>query len=385
MLSRLLKSWSADSYMFLTSERSRFRGGQGSWLPGPYYFLGVEHAYRPAGTTDDLVPTGARGRMSRRLRWIPFVRAIRDLRDLLARSRAVRNQAIHLIREHEPVSILATSDDGVFLLGAYQAAKATHTDLTVLLLDVYAGNNYSFVKRVMATLFEGRLLRFARTVIVTNEKTRTRYARSYGIDPVVLPHGVSSPSGDPYRQAQGQSIVFAGSIYWAQRDAIGNLVSALRQLPEARLTLLTDASQAEVGVLRGRSTQVEARYVRADDVAAWYAQADVLFLPLSFGRDARHVIQTASPGKLAEYLAAGIPILVHAPRDSFVAEDATLHGWGLVVDSPGEDRLVAALRALFADEALRRRLVSRATEVARARHDDGIVAERFREVLARRP
>lgn len=383
VLSKLLKSLSPSSYMFLTAERPSFRRTQGPWLPADYYFLGDEHAYRPVGTAQ-FTGTAPPGRFATaRLRRIPMARAIRDIRDLILRSRAVRRQAIQLIREHQPIGVLATSDDGVFLLGAYQAAKATHSDLTVLLFDVYAGNNFSPVKRIAARQLEGRVLRFAKTVIVTNEKTRSHYARSYGIDAVVLPHSATSPDGDRYRRAQGKSIVYAGSIYWAQRDAVQNLVSALRYLPEARLTLLTDASEAEMRRIRGKSTQVEARYVAADEVAAWYARADVLFLPLSFGNDAREVIRTASPGKLAEYLAAGVPILVHAPPDSFIAEDAALHGWGLVVDTPGESGLLAALHSLFTDDDLRRRLVTNAVEILRTRHDERIIGERFRDMFGR--
>jgi glycosyltransferase involved in cell wall biosynthesis len=304
------------------------------------------------------------------------------VKDLLVRSRAVRRQAIELIRRERPTDLLATSDDGVFLLGAYHAARATKTDLTVLLLDIYAGNNYSWLKRLVARLYEGRLLRRAKTVIVTNETTRAHYARSYGIDAVVLPHSAASQRIRPYRRAEGQSIVFAGSIYWAQRDAIQDLILALHQLPNARLTLLTDASESEIRHLRGHSTQVEARYVVADEVAESYARADVLFLPLSFGKGGRDVIRTALPGKLPEYLAAGVPVLVHAPADSFIAQDASRQGWGLVVDTPGPSGLVDALRTLFTNDELRRRLVTRAIEVATLRHDERQVAEHFRRLFA---
>lgn len=383
LLSKLLRALPPESYMLLTAEQSRFLGKQGAWLGAIYHFLGDQHAYRPAGNVEPTA-TAPFGRLAAtRLRWLPFAHAMRDIRDLTIRSRSVRRQAIQLIREHQPIEVVATSDDGVFLLGAYQAAKATHTDLTVLLFDVYAGNNFSLVKRIAARRLERRILRFAKTVIVTNEKTRAHYARSYGIDAVVLPHIATSPDGDRYRRAQGQSIVYAGSVYWAQRDAVQDLVSALRYLPEARLTLLTDASETEMRRVRGHSTQVQARWVAADEVAAWYARADVLFLPLSFGNDARDVIRTASPGKLAEYLAAGVPILVHAPPDSFIAEDAARHGWGLVVDTPGESGLRAALRSLFTDDDLRRRLVTNALEILRTRHDERIVGERFRDVFAR--
>jgi hypothetical protein len=44
------------------------------------------------------------------------------------------------------------------------------------------------------------------------------------------------------------------------------------------------------------------------------SSADILFLPYSFSQIARKAIETAFPSKIADYLAAGRPILVFGPK-----------------------------------------------------------------------
>jgi glycosyltransferase involved in cell wall biosynthesis len=101
--------------------------------------------------------------------------------------------------------------------------------------------------------------------------------------------------------------------------------------------------------------------------AASYAQqraADVLFLPLAFHSTIQEVLRTSAPGKLAEYLASGRPILVHAPAETFIAGHFRSHRAGIVVDTPDPQRLAGALRDIAGDAALRDSLRSSALALA---------------------
>ena len=53
----------------------------------------------------------------------------------------------------------------------------------------------------------------------------------------------------------------------------------------------------------------------------------------------RKVIETTSPSKLPEYLAAGRPILIHAPSDSYIAWYGKTHKCAEVVDTPDLETL----------------------------------------------
>jgi glycosyltransferase involved in cell wall biosynthesis len=93
--------------------------------------------------------------------------------------------------------------------------------------------------------------------------------------------------------------------------------------------------------------------------------ADVLFLPLAFDSPIPEVIQSSAPAKLGEYLASARPILVHAPKGSFVTELIRGADAGVVVDTPNPDLLADALRRIATDADLRKRIVANAAVLSR--------------------
>ncbi|HWC25536.1 MAG TPA: glycosyltransferase, partial [Solirubrobacteraceae bacterium] len=93
-------------------------------------------------------------------------------------------------------------------------------------------------------------------------------------------------------------------------------------------------------------------------------EAQVLFLPLAFDSPYPDVVRTSAPAKMAEYLAARRPILVHAPADSFVSSYFRRHGCGVVVDRNDPATLAEALQRILDDAELRERLCAAAWERA---------------------
>ena len=115
------------------------------------------------------------------------------------------------------------------------------------------------------------------------------------------------------------------------------------------------------------------------------ATAEVLFLPFSFQPEQRHIVSTSLPTKVPEYLASGIPILVHAPAYSSIARYAQDGGWGLVVDTPDERQLLEALRRIMRDRELRGQLSEAALRHAAMNHDSVHVTRDFRRAFERAP
>jgi len=287
-----------------------------------------------------------------------------------------------IIAKERPDIILATSDDGIFLVAAYQTARATKTPLYVLLLDIYAGNNYSWIKRAVARVLEPRILRHADVVIVTNSATRRHYHELYGINAVVLEHPAALTTPRRARARRTPSLVaYTGSVYWAQRDALAALVRAIDLLDGVRVQLISDLEEEQLRRLGVWSRKVDVRHSNPAEVQDLQARADVLYLPLAFRGTARAVIRTAAPGKMAEYLISGVPILVHAPRYSYIAHDARESGWALVVDQPDERAVRHAVQELLENQPLRDRLVATAYALAARRHHAARIGEQFRRLF----
>lgn len=376
-LGKRLRAFPTNSYAVLTDRRRAFTATSGgNWLPARYYFLGDRGPSTPADTSS---PLPLRSSAIRRQLWLisPVLRFLRDLIQLTFGVMKVRRYTLAAIQNELPKHMILTADDGVFLLGGYLAAKRARLPYDVMLLDIYARNAYSVLKRAVAQLTEGRVLREARRVFVTNALTREHYRSLYGIQASVIEHSAVL-RGSRWRPARHPAtILYTGAIYWAQHDALADLSDAVRLVPNVRVHLLTDIDEAQLRRSGLLGPQVVVSHVPASEIPRRQIEADILFLPLAFRSSAPDVIRTAAPGKLAEYLVSGVPILVHAPAFSYVAEDARARGWGFVVDERSPDVLAEAILALLKDDALRARLVDNATRTARTRHDETIIARDF--------
>ena len=242
ILGRLLQRFPKNSYLILTSSKVASNGKSvGEWLPAQYFFIGDEPSIFPTVNQPESI-----GPFCKALRAIlgrtilPILIELGDLKKIIE----IRNRAIK-ITQNEPVDLLmGTSDNGPFLLGSYFASRKTGIPLYVFLFDLYANNNFSFPKRVLANFMEKRILRHASLVFVTNEKTREYYRRLYQIEPVVIEHPIRIPREVQAKPSKEKPVImYTGAIYWAQRDAVINLIKALEMVPEVSLKIFTAATK----------------------------------------------------------------------------------------------------------------------------------------------
>src|SRR5207253_2932696 len=123
-LLRRIAALDRGSFSILTSEKRLLRSGQTTgWLPARYHFLDDPRPSDPPHS--GAVSKSAGVRSPARARGLPIllsaVRLVRDAIHLSRRRNAVRQRAIEIIRTERPDLVLTTSDDGVFLIGAYEA------------------------------------------------------------------------------------------------------------------------------------------------------------------------------------------------------------------------------------------------------------------------
>jgi glycosyltransferase involved in cell wall biosynthesis len=342
------------------------------WLPGPHYFLGRDGALSPQQIAANLANLATQRKSGR----VPYlaarvIRPVADIGETTAKLRAVTAHAIRAIEAESPDVVLAPSGDPVFVVAAANAAKATGKPLFVHLFDLLAGNRYTLPKRVLASSAERFVLTQASKVAVPNEAMAGYYRARLGIEPIVVPNGIAVPPFTPAKPAVSTppTILYTGAIYWAQLDAVRDLAHALRRLPAVRLQLRTGASPLALMRAGVRRDEISVGVGNEDEARQAQRSADLLFLPLSFGGPGRDVIRTALPGKTAEYLVSGTPILVHAPPDAYVSQYARKAGWGYVVDKLDPGALVDAIQELLSNSRLRSDLVEAAYREAATSHD----------------
>lgn len=124
------------------------------------------------------------------------------------------------------------------------------------------------------------------------------------------------------------------------------------------------AAQATLAGLDRRNVELGGLLESGDLLRRLRAEADVLFVPMSFAESDRANMQMAFPSKLADYTAAGVPLLIWGPAHCSAVRWAREHpGVAEVVDEPDARRLEDAIERLASDAGHRLRLAAEAASV----------------------
>ena len=293
-------------------------------------------------------------------------------------------------------TILAVPYGGRFgselFVGAYFAHRLTGAPLVIYEMDEWraslVGALNERIPLALENLFHRRIARAARTVWVMSNQMAEEFRARFGIKAKALPASVEVDKFAHGRRHGERThhdefrLLYTGSISTPQAGAIRNVLRAIQSQPDDRTSLVIYSGQsaeelAKQGIT-GPKLRVE-RSVAPEKLPDVLATADALLLPFSFEEQQRAVVSTSLPSKVADYLASGVPVLVHAPPYATITSLATNEGWAEVVDEPSIARLAAALQHLATNKSLRKRYAENALRIARARYD---LATRRAEFIA---
>lgn len=294
-----------------------------------------------------------------------------------------------LIRQHRIGLLLAYSDHGPALLSAYLLHKLTRIPLCLFFYDLYRGNNLPRPYPMLARVLEPRLFHSAHRIFAMCDELAEYYRAAYGREVSVVPNSVplDQQTKPPLRPAHAgrYRIVFTGTIGWAQIGAVRNLVRAVEALRELdiELYLYTPHERRFLEDLRIVET-ARVRFASGlpGDMPAVQRSADILFLGLSFDTMFPDLIRTSSPGKTCEYMLSGRPILVHAPKVSYIARYARERGFACVVDENNVPALSQAILKLLFDAEYVTRITAKAWETVRHSHNARTASMAFQRALS---
>lgn len=300
-------------------------------------------------------------------------------------------KGLRVSRIYKMDAMLVLPDSGGFELTGFLLHIITGIPIFVYFFDMYyAPGRLDSVRLFVARILEKLLFLAASSVFVMSEPLQEHYQQKYGVQPVMLPHPVDLTLYNNQKERLKEEskshyykIVFTGMIYQAQIDAIRNVAQAVNSLTEAdvKLALYTPVSPNKLAGLGIDGPKVEYYFIPHHEIPGVQMSADILLLPLAFDAPYPDIIRTASPSKMPEYLAAGRPILVHAPSYSYISRYAREHGFGLVVDKPDINVLKEAIMRLLSDQKLRSRLVENARDTAKKNHDAEKVSKKLQLYL----
>jgi len=372
MLHRFLQQWlPRRKILVLTSARGIRLNSPPPEFPIYYYNFKPEKLIDGTEKTCVQAPRGsgtpAPGILPKLLRILisPFL-FIRELRSLLS-------TGTKILSREEVDRILISSDHGIAFLGGYLLSRRFKKPYSLLMFDLYRGNFFYPFERLLAFLLERSLFSRAEYIFVAGEGLLEYFKKRYNRSFTLVRNAVdlNDFSSIPYPRSVGSPlrILYSGAVYWAQADALKTLVEAIKEDFRYRL-LLYSPHPREILEKRGLTgSNVELSFLSREELLKAQSQVDVLFLPLSFCRVYKPVIETAPTSKLCEYMASRRPILILAPSYSFVSRYAAEHQIAMVVTNNSPEAVKEALEKLRSDALLREEIVENAWRIVTQNHE----------------
>jgi len=389
-LYNLLRDIDSESYFILTSfyNIDNISAKIGTWLKGEYIFYDSTSIKKNIiEETNDSKSILKKRRLintiKRFIKKITFIREIIGIPIILNQIIGIVLKGKKAIRNKNINSIIGFSDYGPAMIGSYLLHKITKKRYNIFLFDIYKGNFFPFPGNILANLLESFMFKSAENIVVTNEGTRDFYIKKYGQNiskKIIIIH--NSVFKENYLNTNkiheiksSYTIVYTGSIYWPQIGSLKNLIKAISEIENISINLKIytpnqKKSLKEIGIVESKN--VEILVASPKEIPEIQNNADILFLPLSWHTKSQAIIDTATPGKLTDYLIAERPILIHAPSSSFLVKYAKDNHFAEVVDKEDNDILKEAIIKLIKNKEYTDNLVANAKKTFYKNHDASV-------------
>jgi len=354
IIGRLLRYVSKNAYCLISTDAnaSAYHNRFTSPLQGTYHYLPKEPGFA-SRISALLAPLDALLAL--------FLRCVRIVR---------------ILKHERPSAIVAATGDLIDIPAAYLASRLLHIPFYAYLFDDYV-YQWPDGRRAAARLFESITVRKTAGMIVPNEfmeqEIRKRYSGKVHL--IHNPCETLSVGNSGRRTTTGRDaikIVYTGAVYHVNYASFRLLLAATDKMESPDVTLHLYTAESPQTLEREHISGPRVVYhdhVPSEKVIEVLKLYDIAFIPFSFDSHVPKVIKTSAPGKLGDYLAAGIPILAIVPPDSFVSWYLRKWQCGLVVDVDEVEAIARAITRLANDADLRADISRRAVERARIDFD----------------
>lgn len=287
----------------------------------------------------------------------------------------IRGWKIAKIANREGCGVLiGCTGDLIDFPAAYFASVFTHAKYYAYYFDDYRFQWIDKKRRLFASFTERVLLRKMNGAIAPNEFLQKQILDRKFIRTKVVPN----PANDPVPTSHGNiikppfRIIYTGSVYHVNAQAIKNIIGALDLLDGKQIELHIYTSQPkdllqEYGI-SGKNVKYYF-HIPPDEIIKIQENAFLLLIPLSLNSPIPEVVHTSAPGKLGDYLASGTPILALVPGDSFVSKYLQEKNCGLVVSSNDPGQIAKQILDLLGSPKVRQELARNAFQAAKEDFD----------------
>lgn len=250
-------------------------------------------------------------------------------------------------------SILVVFPDDSSLLAAYLLHLITRKPLYPYLMDLY--QETGVWANPLDRWLQPRIFRKAARVLVINEGMLEYYEHQYGLETICLPMALPQMPNQPRLfkdKTPGKlTIAYSGTVNGARLEGLKRLKEVVKRLPEVKIAYFTPQP---IEFLKTQGLWLDGfthhNITEVSELIKALSTCDVVFNPVYAGKVDIAQIKTSFGGKIVEYLASGVPLLIDSDESFFTYRIFKKYGVGVLVDHGSEESLEKALRLLNNDE-----------------------------------
>ncbi|TRZ64526.1 MAG: hypothetical protein D4Q79_01390 [Spirochaetia bacterium] len=270
-------------------------------------------------------------------------------------------KALYLCRKNNIKSILLIVDAGPCMLASFFLFFLTKIPIDFYFFDLYKGNNsLSRIAFYVASFIEKFLIKKSRYLFFIWDDLKDFYKNRYPDDVQKMFVISSSIIYEKYYISKTDlskksiyRIYYTGSISKFQFDIIKLFCEVIRNHSDLELYLFTPHKKTEIKILNEKgiyAKNVYWDYAEGDKLIKELKKADLLLMPFSFLEENKIVVSIMVGGKIVEYLASAIPILLIAPSYAAVTKFFMNYNLGLVVSESSKMAVESILREFIKNE-----------------------------------
>jgi hypothetical protein len=267
-----------------------------------------------------------------RPQWLPHRVSLSYYPFLKVKQFRAAGEAVRLLKEvvrKRSIKNLLVIPVSPWILSAALALhkQCSRLNLVVYVMDDWQGHHECYHlpysrrrRRLLAEVIDRANVRFA-----VSREMASHYEETFGGSWLVAHNGVANAalSCETSAKVMPTEILLAGDVNVFRFDAVMAFAEAIERHNQRHgesmgLTVMGEVASEQRQMLSVlHAVRLLSRQSHAECLQAMKA-ADLLYLPLAFGRQSARISRYSLPTKLPEYLASGTRVLFHAPRESAV-------------------------------------------------------------------
>lgn len=247
-------------------------------------------------------------------------------------------------------------DTGSIIAG-YILSKLFKIGYDIYLLDLLSESRTNKLEKLLVTFFQNSIIGHALNVFCL-EGVANYYSKYINRDYVVLNHCLPDNIQIKNKSFEKDLISFAGQIHGTSLDALQLLIKALGLgNKNIHLKIFSNLNKKLIRQYKLEGENVSFHFAKNyNELINQLSQSSLLYSPVSFDSPYPDQANTCFPTKTFDYIIAGRPIFVHAPKDSHYTKYMRRYDLGFISNSTEPENLIKEIEYFINDEKCHQRL-----------------------------